>query len=121
MADCYPTKWTPTVDRLQRARCMAARRRFIMVNWGARLIPNSEMDAQASFNNATARGQHPAAQANATPCQYNNYLHRRRTTVATACSASTENDARPVEDIDSVWTDGISNRWVLVTIVARTS
>ena len=113
------TKWTSTVDLVQRvALANGVSSVPYMVNFmGARLVANSEIDAQAGFNSATGANILAAQSDDATPCEYNgtfiganhgsNSLYRFPKTA----------HGKTVEDIGSVWTDGASSRWVLMTIV----
>ena len=113
------TKWTPTVDLVQRMAMQdGAAASAYMVNFmGARLIANTEKDAQAAFNVATGANILAAQADDATPCQYNGTFIGANHGADRLFRFPKTTHGKTVEDIGSVWTDGIGNRWVLMTIV----
>lgn len=113
------TKWTPTVDLVQRV-ALTNGLSYVpaTVNFmGARLIANTEKDAKAAFNVATGANILAAQSDDATPCQYNGTFIGGNHGVDRLFRFPKTTHGKTAEDIGSVWTDGVSNRWVLMTIV----
>jgi hypothetical protein len=114
------TKWDSDTDLIQSVSMKSGVSAVPdMVSFmGARLVPNSEIDALAGFNAASGANIIGAQGDDATPFLINGTFiganhgcDRLRRVPATA-------HGKTVEDIGSVWTDSLARRWVLMAIVS---